>query len=940
MNDMVSTDFTMHDLVHDLTSVITVNEVRALDGTDPRTWHRTRYCRHAQLINYQNESKVFKDLPSKIRSLHFRDSGKLQLPRKIFSQSKYIRVLDLSGCLIQGQSTPSTIVLPSSIHRLKLLRYIDATGLPIASLPNSFYTLQNMQTLILSKCSLVTLPDNISSLHKLVYLDLSCSVSLDKLPTSLGKLSALSFLNLSGCSILQQLPESVCELTYLQHLDMSKCFALQELPRKFGSLFKLIFLNLSYCYKLTKLPSSISLESLEHLSLSGCNGLENLPKDFGNLQKLGLLNLSDCFKVQELPETFCDLMHLKHLDLSDCHGLKQLPKCFGNLEELESLNLASCPKLLALPESAGKMIKLKHLNLSYCIRLKRLPSSIGHLKLQTLNISACNSLSDLPDSLGEMATLTQLVVTSGHHMVLRKARDIQRHLNLAPRERHDIQETYGGCSNIVEVAPLSCCELQVGNLAHVRQPEDVDTVKLRDRTGLCLVSLYWDFEGPKLIGVKTSTVEGISVLERLIPPRTLEQFTLSGYMSKEFPNWLSRIWLFLPFLTYLRISHLGTCDHLPPIGRLPNLRFLHLVKIPNITKIGKEFYGEGSGCMKLRIIQLELMENLEEWWTTKSGEDNEESLIPNLHKLDLVNCPKLKFLPYPPRSIEWYLANSDDVVPERGFGRLRSSTLPDGMSIVNCNFSPEKWDGLQHFSTLDSLEVTSSSIPGALPDAIRCFISLRRLNMTSLKNLDTLPEWLGELTSLEFFGMRDCCNVCFLPESMKNLTALRTLSLQGCKGLNLLPQWLGQLTSLEKLFIKDCCSLLIYLPESMKNLTSLRELTLWGCDRVEKLPEWIGQLASLREFCIDRSPKVASLPGSIRNLSALMELQIWNCPRLIERCQGEDAYKITHVPTVILNGKRFRGGIGEHSVGLSCLVSTSRPPNNLVLDRFTHHDRS
>lgn len=939
LNDMASQDLSMHDLVHDLASVIIANESLVLDCTDQRKWKKTRYCRHAQLINYQNKCKAFKDLPSKIRSLHFRDSEKVQLHAKAFSQSKYVRVLDLSGCSVEGQPTPSSIVLPSSIHQLKLLRYLNLTGLPITSLPNSFRRLRNMQTLIFSNCSLQTLPENISGFNKLCYLDISSNMNLSRLPSSLGKLSELSFLNLSGCFTLQELPESICELENLQHLDMSKCCALQSLPDKFGSLHKLIFLNLSYCYHLARLPNDISLECLEHLNLSGCHALETLPKYVGNLQKLRILNLSDCYKLTMLPESFCQLRYLKHLNLSDCHGLKQLPDCIGNLDELESLNLTSCAKLQQLPESTGKMTKLKHLNLSYCIMLRNLPSSLGCLELHVLEITGGTPLSDLPDSFGDMTTLTQLVVLAGHHKLIRKAREMQRRLNLSPRGRLDIQEIDTGCRNIMDTAPLSCCELDVGNLAHVRQPKDVDTAKLHDRMDLRLLSLKWKFEGTKLPELNTIAA-GKSVLERLTPPRTLEHLILSGYMSKEFPNWMSCISSSLPFLTYLMLSNLGRCDVLPPIGLLPNLRCLYMVNIPNIRKIGKEFYGEGKPCLKLRCIQLEKMDNLVEWWTTQSGEDNDEFLIPNLHKLDLLDCPRLKFMPYPPRSIEWMLENSDEVLPERGFGRLMSSTLPYGMGMINCNFSQDKWKRLQHFPSLDSLELTSSNFRGAFPNAIRCLTSLRELTMTSMNDLETLPEWLGDLVSLECFRIKDCSRVTLLPESMKNLTALKILGLHRCQGLNTLPDWLGHLTSLEHMQIEDCCSLSTRLPESMMNLTALRLLLLKGLERLEILPEWLGQLVSLRDMYFSRSPKVTSFPESLQNLTALLELQIWNCPRLIRRCQGEDAYKISHIPTVLLNGKRFRGGIGEHGLGLSCLTTPSRPENSFVLDRFTHHGKS
>nr|XP_045089810.1 putative disease resistance protein At3g14460 [Aegilops tauschii subsp. strangulata] len=205
----VSRKLTMHNLVHDLASKIIDDEFLVLDpeANGARSWKKAIHCRHAELIQYENQSNVFDCLPKNLRSLHIRDFQKWQLPPKAFSRSKYIRVLDLACSarqLTEGQSTSSNIMLPRSIKNLKLLRYLDSTGLPVPLLPKSVYTLQNMETLIMSNCSLETLPDNICSLHRLRYLDLS------------GKLSKLSFLNLSGCSILQVLPKSICELASLE----------------------------------------------------------------------------------------------------------------------------------------------------------------------------------------------------------------------------------------------------------------------------------------------------------------------------------------------------------------------------------------------------------------------------------------------------------------------------------------------------------------------------------------------------------------------------------------------------------------------------------------------------------------------------------------------------------------------------------------------------
>uniref|UniRef100_A0A8R7R7Y6 Disease resistance R13L4/SHOC-2-like LRR domain-containing protein n=2 Tax=Triticum urartu TaxID=4572 RepID=A0A8R7R7Y6_TRIUA len=253
--------------------------------------------------------------------------------------------------------------------------------------------------------------------------------------------------------------------------------------------------------------------------------------------------------------------------------------------------------------------------------------------------------------------------------------------------------------------------------------------------------------------------------------------------------------------------------------------------------------------MKLRVLILVSMENLVEWWTTESSTENEEFLIPNLHLLEVLDCPRLKFLPYPPRSMIWALSNSETVLPERGFGKLSSSVRPSKVILKHCSFTEDKWDRLQYFPSLEIFHLDSVSGFRTLSEVILCFTSLTGLHLWSLKDLETLPTWLGHLGSLQVFDIRDCCNVTSLPESMKNLAALKKLKLKKCNGLEMLPEWLGQLSSLEEILIDDCPKL-TSLPESMKDLIALTDLTLLGCNGLEMLPEWLGQLTCLEELII------------------------------------------------------------------------------------------
>ncbi|RLM98152.1 hypothetical protein C2845_PM06G24790 [Panicum miliaceum] len=684
MHSRAPNKLTMHDMVHKLAEIMAGNEIIIRDDPEKMICSKSEknYCRHMQLVNCdKKQSKVLRKVPGKIRSLHFTGCSKMLLRQKSFSKAKYLRILDISGCAREGEHTPGSkaMLLPSSIYRLMLLRYLDASGLPITRLPKSLLRLQSMQTLILSNCTLETLPDDIGSLLELCYLDLSGNRSLKELPKSLGGLSSLTFLNLSGCSKLKR-----------------GCCELQKLPDKLCSLPKLLVLNLSGCSNLSKLPDKLELISLEHMDLSSCHGLQNLPQDFGKLCRLEFLNLSDCHKVQVLPDSFCNLTNLKDLNLSDCHDIRELPERINNLSKLHSLNLTSCYKLQSLPSTFYEMSELKHLNFSYCARLKKLPMSFGELRLQILDISCCVTLHDLPESINKMTSLTQLHVTSGHPNMFAKAQTIKK--GLKNRKVHGVSVIDDG----------KCQELETTNLQNVKHLENIDTANLSDNPELRVLRLCWDYSilenqtdaGNIDCSISERTDEktdmGKQVLENLIPPRSLEDFALFGYPSNDFPTWIHDISSYLPCVHSIHL-YKAECHSLPPIGQLPNLRYLVINSIPNIQKIGKEFYGKEGACKKLRFISLESLDKLAEWWTTRSGEEHEEFLIPNLLRLEVKECPKLKFLPYPPKTMYWFSLGK--------WARLRHLATLEVLGIVGC----------RDLSTLPEAGAPGGAAPAAAP---------------------------------------------------------------------------------------------------------------------------------------------------------------------------------------------------------------------------------
>ena len=64
--------YTMHDLVHDLATLIIGDELMVSSVASKRTnAHRLKYCRYALVTKYDQATKLSSVLPSKVRALHF-----------------------------------------------------------------------------------------------------------------------------------------------------------------------------------------------------------------------------------------------------------------------------------------------------------------------------------------------------------------------------------------------------------------------------------------------------------------------------------------------------------------------------------------------------------------------------------------------------------------------------------------------------------------------------------------------------------------------------------------------------------------------------------------------------------------------------------------------------------------------------------------------------
>jgi Leucine-rich repeat (LRR) protein len=811
----------MHDLVHDLARYVMVDEI-LVAGKDGNTGGR---CYHYALLN--DSSKRLD--ASKIRALRFMNCAEIELHHASFSSAKSMRVLDLSECSIHK--------LPRSIGLLKHLRYLNAPRVKHR-----------------------VIPDSITKLSKLIYLNLHGS-QITGLPESIGDMKGLMYLDLSGCSGIEHLPESFAELQNVVHLDLSNCSHIEGVSLFLGSLKKLRYLNLSSCRCIGELPEALGgLSELQYLNLSYSSYLEcSREAEFlGSLTKLEYLNLSSrSFSLKKIPEAIGNFLKLKYLNLS--RSMDLFSQVFGDPAFEDEVDSLLC--------SITTLVNLEHLDLSSNGYIRSIPGSISNLrKLHTLNLSRCIYLWKIPESIGTIESFKTLYTMGCNYLQVP-----QLSSNSVSLPRFVVQADDGErSSNLVLLQHTDPAELEIAGLENVKTAEEAQSIELIGKQSMNELKLKWTRDAERSVDDKL-------LLEKLVPPSTVQKFKIQNYNSVSFPAWLMDITHHLPNLTIVKMRDMPNCKVLPPMDQLPNLDYLGLRD----------------------------MASLEEWNTSySSGQERVIAVV------QIVDCPKLRIKPLPPRARWLAISNSDSVLSSWGeyTGASTSSSYPVKTTLVVGQYKVpiHQWRLLQHLPGHASLWIQNCCDLTGSPEVIQHLSSLPSLG---LAHQQEIPKWVGELTSLHVLEISLCSGLTELPENMTQLTELHSLELSYCNSIASLPYWLGELTSLNELTVLSC-DLIRSLSEGIQQLTNLQKLVIRNCPALKKwceLEEKKTELTpnqkracvlptSLKKLEIVYCNGISSLPEGIQQLTNLQELKIISCRALKEWCElEENMTKLAHI---------------------------------------------
>ncbi|XP_038975943.1 putative disease resistance protein RGA3 [Phoenix dactylifera] len=337
-------------------------------------------------------------------------------------------------------------------------------------------------------------------------------------------------------------------------------------------LTKLRRLSISNVGERLEIPDAVKKQKcLRTLIVWNSPRTKIIEHDLGRLGQLRVLDLTGT-ELESLPDSVENLLHLRYLNLSQTN-VKNLPESIRRLQNLHTLSLLGCKSLHMLPKAITSLCKLRCLRLSGT-PLSHLPRGIG--KLGDLNylrgfvVGDDGGEQDQGCDLEELQSLSQL-------RVLRLDR---------------LERSRAGASTLA-----NSCFLR--------------------RLYLCWLPPEAENNQPRY--GEEAIQNANKICNDLSPPSSLEELQFYNFFGSGFSGWLmsSSLGASFPHLAFLHLVDCKSCPKLPPLGLLPQLKFLRISGADAIITIGPELLGRRSSAItafpKLEDLQLLHMRNWKEW---------------------------------------------------------------------------------------------------------------------------------------------------------------------------------------------------------------------------------------------------------------------------------------------------------------------------------------
>ncbi|CDP22127.1 unnamed protein product [Coffea canephora] len=190
---------------------------------------------------------------------------------------------------------------------------------------------------------------------------------------------------------------------------------------------------------------------------------------------------------------------------------------------------------------------------------------------------------------------------------------------------------------------------------------------------------------------------------------------------------------------------------------LPCLEELSIDHCEGLTSISDKMF---QSCRSLRSLEVMCCPNLVSFSLNLQE-------TPSLEKFVLDDCPKLI-----PHSFKGFAFATS----------LRELSINSPFSSDDSSVDDFDWSGLRSASTLRELQLRGLPHTDSLPHQLQYLTTLPSLSLANFGGIEVLPDWIGNLVSLETLWLWDCEKLQSLPSeaAMRRLTKLTRVRVYGC----------------------------------------------------------------------------------------------------------------------------------------------------------------